>query len=373
METLLKDTSISATSKPNSALEKQEKWVPVQFWTDEKGVEDAVLVAIPCLNEEAHIEGLVRDLLKHNRDLKMRVVIVDGGSTDRTREIAMDLASQHDNVFYLHNPRRIQSAAINLAVERYGEGAKYVIRLDAHADYPADYCRKLVAEQQVTGAASVVVSMNTVGDGYFQRAVAAAQNSKIGNGGAAHRSVSGPGAWVDHGHHALMCIDAFRSVGGYDATFSHNEDAELDLRLAKAGHKIWLTARTALDYFPRPSPRPLFKQYYNFGHGRAKTILKHAIVPKVRQMIPAAVLPALLFAALSPLTLLAAIPVLSWACLCLAYGAYLRFRARDAAIVLSGPAAMIMHLAWSIGFWRAMVGRLVRSTRRAEQQHALVS
>ena len=46
-----------------------------------------------------------------------------------------------------------------------------------------------------------------------------------------------------------------------------------------------------------------------------------------------------------------AVPALVWAMTCLAYGALLSVTRRDPAAVLSGPAAMIMHLAWSAGFW----------------------
>ena len=64
---------------------------------------------------------------------------------------------------------------------------------------------------------SVVVSMLTSGSGAVQKAVAAAQNSKLGTGGSKHRHLSA-GEWVDHGHHALMRISAFTAVGGYDET-----------------------------------------------------------------------------------------------------------------------------------------------------------
>ena len=76
--------------------------------------------------------------------------------------------------------------------------------------------------------------MRTKGTGLFQKATALAQNSRLGNGGSQHRE-GGAGRWTDHGHHALMRLDAFRAVGGYDETFSHNEDAELDYRLAAGG------------------------------------------------------------------------------------------------------------------------------------------
>ena len=34
--------------------------------------------------------------------------------------------------------------------------------------------------------------------------------------------------YVDHGHHAAFRAASFKAIGGYDETFSHNEDAEFD-------------------------------------------------------------------------------------------------------------------------------------------------
>jgi hypothetical protein len=85
--------------------------------------------------------------------------------------------------------------------------------------------------------------MHTAGHTCFERAAAAEQNSILGNGSAAHRNETG-GRWVEHGHHALMTINAFRAVGGYDETFTHNEDAKLDARLKVEGFHIYLSAET---------------------------------------------------------------------------------------------------------------------------------
>jgi succinoglycan biosynthesis protein ExoA len=319
---------------------------------DEPGIKD-VLVVIPCLNEELYLESLVLQVLACCPRL-VNIVIVDGGSTDATRDIAERLASDHSVVKYLFNPQRIQSAAINAAVRVYGQEAVFLMRLDAHAGYPKDYYKSLVQEADATHADSVVVRMLTVGRGGFQSAVAAAQNSKLGNGGAAHRHATGSGMWVDHGHHALMRTEAFKAVQGYDETFSHNEDAELDIRLRQAGFRIWLTDKTCLEYYPRASSWRLFKQYISYGRGRIRSILKHRTYPKLRQVAPATVLPAIILALASPISLLALLPFLAWVILCLGYGVLLGLRARRAAIMLSGIAAMIMHFGWSIGFWQGI-------------------
>jgi succinoglycan biosynthesis protein ExoA len=332
-----------------------------------------LLVVIPCLNEAEHIEGLVRQLLAdtHSPDnsdgleLALRVVVVDGGSIDGSQDIVQRLATVEARVELIDNPGRIQSCALNLAVESFGDVAEYVVRIDAHACYPAGYCAVLLATALATGADSVVVALRTAGTGTFQRAAAVAQNSPLGNGGSAHRNATADGAdgpagtWVDHGHHALIRVAAFRAVGGYDETFTHNEDAELDVRLAAAGYRVWLTYRTWCGYFPRETPGALLRQYLNYGGGRAQNVLKHRTVPKVRQMVPLLVVPAVLLTALSKVSRLAAVPALSWALACLGYGVALGVRERRPATALAGPAAMIMHLGWSAGFWRTLLRTMI--------------
>lgn len=321
-----------------------------------------ILAIIPCLNEEDYLAGLVHDLIRDAAEssLSLQIAIVDGGSTDNTVKIAQKLSDEYPQLHLLHNKARIQSAAINLAVEQLGDNAEFLVRIDAHAGYPKGFCADLLSDQQTTGADSIVVSMDTIGKSSFQKAVAAAQNSKLGNGGSAHRNASKDGGWVEHGHHALMRITSFRAVRGYDETFSHNEDAELDLRLREAGFKIWLTGKTKILYYPRSAALPLFWQYFNFGKGRARTILKHKARPHLRQMAPTVVAPAAILALASPFFGIASLPILLWAIICLAYGMKMALAKKDHTLAASGPAIMLMHLGWSLGFWRGISGQLLK-------------
>ncbi len=242
------------------------------------------IVVVPCLNEAEHIRALLEKLGAEARRFDLKIIVADGGSSDGTQQIVAEIMQNDPRVILLHNEKRIQSAAINLAVASYGDGHDYLIRIDAHGKYPDDYCEKLLNEAAATGADSVVVGMATEGFGTFQKATALAQNSKLGNGGARHRH-GAKGHWTDHGHHALMRVSMFRQVGGYDEGFTHNEDAELDCRLKAAGARIWMTDKTFMVYYPRSSASALFKQYLGYGRGRAKNLLKHRMIPKVRQAL----------------------------------------------------------------------------------------
>jgi len=323
----------------------------------------ACLIVVPCLNEAAHIGKLLDQFGLAAARVGARIVVADGGSTDGTQEIVGETTGRDTRIVLLANPKRIQSAAVNLAVDRHGDGCEYLIRVDAHGEYPDDYCERLIDEAVRTGADSVVVAMATKGFGAFQQAIAAAQNSKLGNGGAKHRHGGATGEWTDHGHHALIRMAAFSAVGGYDETFTHNEDAEFDYRLRAAGFRIWLTGKTFMTYYPRSSMSGLFRQYLAYGRGRARNVLKHRMIPKVRQMLPLMVFPVVAGTSLAFLHWSAVVPASVWALICLGYGALMAIDQRNPNGLLAGISAMVMHLAWSIGFWLQLLS--FRNTKRA--------
>jgi succinoglycan biosynthesis protein ExoA len=314
-----------------------------------------VLVVVPCLNEERTLPGLLSGLLAATPGAL--IVVADGGSNDLSRSIIADFSARHARVRLLDNPKRLQSAGVNAAVRTFGKGFDWLVRVDAHCQYPDRYVERLLDAARRYNADTVVVPMVTRGSTCFQTAAAAAQNSVLGTGGSAHRHV-GKGRYVDHGHHALFRIEAFSDVEGYDENFSHNEDAELDARLVARGYRIWLEPAAALVYTPRSSPASLFRQYFNYGRGRARTVLKHSIRLKLRQKLPLFVAPAIALAAFGiigsvadPRWLTLALPCIVWLGVCHAYGMIVAARAQRLCAAFSGSAAAIMHSAWSFGYW----------------------
>ena len=320
---------------------------------------DNGLVVIPCLNEEGCIAAVIENVLRDPAADKLLIIVADGGSTDRTPEIVSKFAARAQNVRLISNPLRIQSAGVNYAARQYGKGQQWLIRMDAHAEYPEAFVSQLISEARRTRASSVVVAMKSLGNGCFQQAAATAQNTILGAGGSPHRR-NGAEGFVDHGHHALFDMREFLALNGYDETQSHNEDAEFDCRLVGAGGRIWLTRAIRIGYYPRARPDELYFQYRNYGRGRATTILRHRARPKLRQLLPAAVAPSAALLLATPLFAVAALPCALWLAVCLVFGASLGLRERKRCAFASGFAAIVMHLGWSIGFWSAFLNGTTR-------------
>jgi succinoglycan biosynthesis protein ExoA len=316
----------------------------------------SVLVVVPALNEAATIEGVLRSLaMDLPRDTAVRVVVADGGSTDETVQIVRRVAQADPSIVLMRNPRRIQSAGVNLATARYGAHADVLVRCDAHAKYPRGFVSRLLATLAREQADAVVVPMDSEGASCFHRAVAWVSNTWAGTGGSAHRAGRRSG-FVDHGHHAAFRMESFRRAGGYDETFTHNEDAELDCRQRALGSRIYLDAEIRLGYKPRASVGALWRQYMAYGSGRARTVLKHPGSVRLRQLaVPTHVVACMLALALAPWwPLLLLWPAFYVAALA-GLSVMLALRHRSLCGLLAGVAAATMHLAWATGYLRTLL------------------
>lgn len=337
---------------------------PMEFVAGGAATHPFVTVVVPTLNEAGYIEACLASLVKQWPATACEIMVMDGGSQDATVALAEAFAARHPSpdfpaIRVLPNPGRIQSAAVNLAARLASPRSTILVRADAHAQYPAGFIRRCASDLLRTGATSVVVPMTNQaqpGNG-LQRAIAAAQSSRLGNGGSAHRAKPRSG-FVDHGHHAAFDRAFFLSIGGYDETFTHNEDAELDHRAQLAGGRVWMCADEPVTYFPRKQLGALARQYFRHGAGRARTLLKHRLKPRPRQMAPVVALGL----CLGGLLLLPVLPTVSLLALayplgCFGWGAAQAVTRRDPWMVAAGPALVAMHLSWALGFLRSVALR----------------
>lgn len=309
-----------------------------------------VVAVIPTYNEADHIETCVRSLVTDSAK-SIPILIVDGMSTDGTQAIVEGMKAEFPNLTLVDNPKRLQSAALNLAAKHpVAADKKFMVRCDAHSIYPADFIASVAESLIATKAASVVTVMDAVGSSCFERANAWIVDTPLGSGGSAHRGGTKSG-YVDHGHHAGFELSWFNQVGGYDETFSHNEDAEYDRRLSDAGGKIYLDADIRIEYVPRGSLSSLARQYFNYGKGRARTVFKHKSPPKLRQLIPvAAFLGCVLGLLIAPLVPLSITVPGTYMMLIVLVSAYFVVVKKSMCGIWAGLAMAAMHLSWGAGF-----------------------
>lgn len=317
-----------------------------------------VTIAVPCFNEERYIERFLADVFEQDYpSSSMEVLVGDGMSTDRTREILAREAARRPGVLrVIDNPQRLQAAAMNQMIA--AAKGDVIVRLDVHARYAKDFVSKCVEVLRETGAQNVGGPARPIAETWFQRAVCAALESKLGVGNSAYRNLDAEG-WVESVFPGAFPRGVFDVVGGFDPNAITNEDAELNQRIVAAGGRVYLSQKIVVQYFPRDSYRGLAKQYFRYGQGRARTTLKLRELRSVRPMLPFAFVAsgaALLVSPLRPLLL----PALGL------YGATCALEAvrvtRRSELALAPVVASIfpvLHVAHGLGFGAGLVRYLL--------------
>ncbi len=243
-----------------------------------------ITIAMPCLNEAGFIEACLRSVQAQTypRD-RIEILVADGGSTDGTRPILERLASEDSRIRVLENPKRIQSAGLNAAIrEARGD---IVARMDVHAGYAPDYLEACVRVLEKTGAQNVGGAARCRAKTGVQRAIAAALQSPLGFGGASFRDADGEG-YVDTLFPGAFRREVFDAVGLFDEAAVVNEDAELNQRILQQGGRIYQSREIVAYYYPRDTLAGLASQYYRYGQGRARTLLKHRRFVRLRPALP---------------------------------------------------------------------------------------
>ena len=304
-----------------------------------------VSVVVPARDAADVIGRALASALGQDRVTDVVVAAADAP----TREAAEAVAARDPRVRVIENPTGRTPDALNLAIA--ASRSEVVVRLDAHAELPDGYVVTAVATLARTGAANVGGSQVPTAERGFARAVAAAMRSPVGAGGATYR-VGGAAGPVDTVYLGVFRRTALEAVGGFDPRFERNQDAELNLRLRRAGYAVWFEPRLSVAYRPRGTIRSLASQYLQYGRWRRLTVRTHPGSIAPRQLAPPLLLAALAGAGIVSIALGSAIPLGMTAAI---YVAALILSAVVAVPALwLVPATVVafatMHLAWGVGF-----------------------
>jgi succinoglycan biosynthesis protein ExoA len=246
-------------------------------------------VVVPAFDEEQCIGDCLDTVFGQDYPAdRVRVVVVDAGSTDRTAEVVRARARHEPRLSLITGRGRLNAGeALRVGIE--AGGAEFVARVDAHTYLAPSYLRRGVERMTELGPRLGLVSGQPthLGATTFARAVARARRSRFGVGGSvyADRRAS---AYVDSVQGGVYRRAALDAVGGFGTVFRTGEDEECNWRLRKAGYDVLLDTRLAFAYAARPSWSALFRQHRNYGASRAAVVARHPDYLRPRHLVPGA-------------------------------------------------------------------------------------
>lgn len=222
-----------------------------------------VSVLIPTWQEEHFVVGCLESVRSFRlpAGVTIEVLVIDGGSTDATRELVQRVARRDPRIMLMHNPARIQSVALNLGI-RESKG-DYIMRLDAHSTYPPNYLEKCLETARRTRCENVggIFETQARGPTYHASLVQALTTHWFGVGRSFRtKDAEGPADTVAYG---FFRRDTFERFGLFDERLVRAEDYELNRRIAARGGRVWLNPEIVVEYSQQPTLQDfLRKQFY---------------------------------------------------------------------------------------------------------------
>ena len=223
-----------------------------------------VTIIVPILDEERYIHNCLESILSQDypKD-NIECLCVDGGSSDRTISIIETYQTKYRSFFFLlHNPYKTQAHAMNIGIMQ--SNAKYIVRMDAHAVYPANYISRCVYYLDSFNYSNVGGIAITKGNGRYGKAISKVLSSPFGVGNSKFRIGSESGE-VDTVPFGAFRKEVFDKWGLFDTRLKRNEDNEINYRIRKNGGTVFLANDIQFTYFCRDTIQGFSKMAFTNG------------------------------------------------------------------------------------------------------------
>ncbi|MDR1226015.1 MAG: glycosyltransferase family 2 protein [Prevotellaceae bacterium] len=316
-----------------------------------------ISIICPIYNEEKYIAKCIDSIVEQDYSKEfLEVLLVDGGSSDNTREIIAKSISDKPFIRLLDNPHRTAPYALNIGIrEAKGE---VIMRIDAHSAYPLSYVSTLVKYLFELNADNVGGAWNILPANDTARAVSIAAGSShpFGVGNATYKTGAKNIMEVDTVPFGCYRRDVFERIGYFDEELTRNQDNEFNARLKNAGGKIYLIPEVAISYTARDTWRKMYRMYYQYALFSPLVNKKLGKPDSIKRIIPALFFCGLLMgAALSFISKIFLWPLLAAIGGYLLAGVSIGFttakRWKKPALVFCLPVTFfLMHFAYALGY-----------------------
>ncbi len=254
----------------------------------------AVSVVVPTYNEEKNIEECLDSLIDQTYPKeKYKIIVVDGGSTDSTREVV----EQYDAVTLLNNPKKNAATGRNIGVE-HAEG-EYIALTDADVEVEETWLESLVStilrkNNEVAGiggdtripknASAFVEALGYMVDTWW---------GGLGSTQGGHFEEEKVVESIPNCN-ALYKKEILRNLT-YDEVFATGQDAELNHRIRKQGYTLLYTPEAVVYHKMRSSLSQWGNRMWEYGKARAEIVKKHPKSFKALYSIPIAYIISMIF------------------------------------------------------------------------------
>ncbi len=252
-----------------------------------------VSVIVVTFNEEKNILACVQSILQQKYSHDYEILVVDGGSQDKTQEIVQELQKAHKHLKLLAKNQGSITLCRNIGIAnaRY----EYVAFTDADCVVPEDWLFRLTTgftRHAVgtpflagVGGANIPPEHATL----FQRAIGIAFDSFLGSLG----SIQAKPVKKEQKLFSISCSNALYKKAALEAVgmFSEElgnqgEDWDMGVKLQKKGYMVYGIQNCFVWHNFRATPRAFWKNMVFYGDGRMRLMKKHADFVKPKYMLP---------------------------------------------------------------------------------------
>lgn len=214
-----------------------------------------VTVVVPCFQEVRNIRACLDSVLSDDYDAaQLEALVIDGMSTDGTREILRVCAQADPRISVIDNPGARKGRAFNLGFMR--ARGDIVMIIGAHARYPRRYVSRLVRVLMETGADNAGgVLVAAEGETVLSRAIAIAVSHPFAAGNARHRTGAKSLCNAESVFGGCYWKKVFDEVGPFNESLIRSQDREFNYRLRRNGGRIVLDPSVRCEYIPRQKLR----------------------------------------------------------------------------------------------------------------------
>lgn len=327
-----------------------------------------VSIIIPCKNEEKTIGNVIESILNSTfpRE-KIEIIIVDGMSTDSSKEIITQYYEKYNFIRLLDNPKQTIPHALNIGIKN--AKGEIIIRMDAHSVYPADYIQRSVEYlnkynvSNVGGVWKIIPGSKTK----IASSIAIACSSFFGSGDSLFKIGVNKPQYVDTVPFGCFRKKIFDEIGLFDEDLNRGQDTEFNLRILRKGGKVLLAPDIVSYYCARDNFKKLWIQYFQYGLNKPLVFKKTGGYVRWRQLAPPLFVGLLIVIGVSSFLIHTLIIPFAWliilyAFINLSWSIFLAIKEKEIAFVIFLPIAFLsIHAPYGLGYLRGIYTHLLEA------------